>query len=646
MRTLKILGGIIAAIAVVAALLLVVGMPAGFLASTIADRIERETGYHLTVGGSTKVGVWPSLNVTMNEVSLEGPSDRGTGGRETGNRLTVASIQADMTLRSLWSGRPEITELVIDRPDIRVPLRRERRAAAKSASAQPRAASETQPKIQHITVTDGTVTLFNAHDHVEDHIEGISARATIDADRHLALNGRAQAGGHPLSFAAKASMPASSMEQQTFPAELTLEAPGLLQAPLSVEAQLRINGSLVMINGLSGKIGDGPFDGWASVDFASKPFVKVDLNFRHLDIATAASQAESTNAQNAWSVEPIELIGLNYVDGEIRLSATELNIGQARVAPIALEASLASGILKSNVSNLGAYGGQASGTVDIDVSRDKPVYAIRGDLSGVRALPLLSTALDFDELDGRLQAKIDVHSTGGSEQAIMSNLAGNVTANFQDGAIRGLNVAQMIRSLASGTLTGWQESREQSTDLSQLSASFRIDQGRANTADLNLIGPLVKMTGSGTVDVGARTLGLRVEPKLVMTTEGQGRNSDPVAFGIPVVIDGPWASPRIYPDVAGILDNPDAAYAKLKEMGLGLFAPGGPGNPAAGNPANGNNQSDTLGKLGEAIGNLIQQGLSGQNRNPPPNGRGPNDPAQPNPSSRQINDMLKQLFGR
>src|ERR1700687_4731999 len=27
--------------------------------------------------------------------------------------------------------------------------------------------------------------------------------------------------------------------------------------------------------------------------------------------------------------------------------------------------------------------------------------------------------------------------------------------------------------------------------------------------------------------------------------------------------------------MAGILDNPDAAYAKLKEMGKGLFGPGG-----------------------------------------------------------------------
>src|SRR6202023_191042 len=98
----------------------------------------------------------------------------------------------------------------------------------------------------------------------------------------------------------------------------------------------------------------------------------------------------------------------------------------------------------------------------------------------------------------------------------------------------------------------------------------------------NLVGPLVRMTGSGTIDLGAKSLAFRVEPKLVMTTEGQGRTADPVGLGIPVKIEGPWSEPRIYPDMNGILDNPDAAYAKLKDMGKGLFGPGGAGLSGAG----------------------------------------------------------------
>ena len=90
------------------------------------------------------------------------------------------------------------------------------------------------------------------------------------------------------------------------------------------------------------------------------------------------------------------------------------------------------------------------------------------------------------------------------------------------------------------------------------------------------------MTGAGTIDLGTKQIGFRVEPKLVMTTEGQGRATDPVGLGIPVMIDGPVGRARgSIRRWQGILDNPDAAYAKLKEMGKGLFGKNGAGLGAA-----------------------------------------------------------------
>jgi AsmA protein len=665
MKVLKIAG---AAILAVAALLLTAGVPSGFLTSAIHDRVEHQTGYRLSIAGSTRIGLWPSLNVTIHDVTLERPQDR-----DAGNRLTAGSIQADMTFASVWSGRPEITDLVIVRPVLNVPLLRERKPAPKPDSSRPaassRAADSDTPAIQRITVTDGTIAFSNLQDRFDRRIEGINANAVVGADRKIRITGGAHAGGHPLKFDIKATAPAPPLERQSVPVELSLDAPGLLQAPLSAKAEVRLNGSLVMINGLTGTIGDGTFNGWASVDVASKPQVKLDLDFQRFDIAArpapAASQDSSSTSQSpsqpsseSWSNATIDLNGLNYVDAEVRFSAAELNIGQAHFAPAAIDSTLAGGIVKCAVSNLGAYGGQANGEVDIDVSGGNPSYVMRGDLAGVRALPLLRSAAGFDKLDGRLQAKITVRSNGASQRAIMSNLDGTVFANFQDGAIEGLNVAQMIRSLTSNPLSGWQEAKEQITDLSQLSASFRIEKGQATTTDLNLVGPLVKMTGAGTVDLGARMLAFRVEPKLVMTTEGQGRAADPAGFGVPVVIDGPWAEPRIYPDIAGMLDNPDAAYAKLRDMGKGLFGLGGGGSSGGG-------PSDPLGgNLGETLGNLLQQGLglgsdqgSSQRRglpapspSPPPTDQtapAPNNPPpQPQQENQPMNDVLRQLFNR
>ena len=684
MKAIKIAGAAIAAILLVIVLLMAVGLPSSFVSATISDHVERATGYRLTIAGATRIGLWPRLNLTLHDVTLQDPKDR-----DGSNRVTIARVEADMPLSSAWSGKPAISELVITRPVVYVPLLRSREAAPASKPARPAGEAEAIT-VAHIKVSDGTIVFFNLHDRVENRIAGIEADATIGADQKLKLTGSARAGASPLKFEVSAIAPQPPIERQNIPVDIRIDAPELLHASLAAKAELRVVGSLIRFNGVSGTLGEGSFSGWASLEASSKPLVKLDLDFQRLDVPLARTPPEAS--EQAWSSVPFDLTGLNYVDAQIRISAAELSIRQAQFVPAAIDATLAGGIIKMAVPNLGAYGGQASGEMIVDATAPSPTFAMHCDLVNVGALPLLSSLAGFDKIEGRLQAKIAARSAGNSEQAIMSNLSGTVFANFQDGAIRGINVAQMIRSLTASTLAGWQEdaAKEQSTDLTQLSASFRIDRGQAQTTDLNLVGPLVKVTGTGTIDLPTRQIGFRVEPKLVLTTQGQGRTSDPVGFGVPVMIEGPWVQPRIYPDMAGMLDNPDAAYAKLREMGKGLFGPNGglngiisslgglPGGGQSGGTGGASGtggQGDLLGgQLGQALGNLIQQGLGAtqggeqaaprHNRAIPPSST-PQGQATPAPQPPQdgstraqgnqqdgpqdsapMNDVLRQLFNR
>ena len=625
---------------VIVALLLMIGIPAGFMTQAIQDRVERETGYRIAVSGATRLGIWPSLNVTLNDITVQDPKARDSDGR-----LTIGSMQADIALRSALSGHPHITELVIDKPVLYVPLRRERDAridnSAKPATA-PAEAAANDFAVDHVKVIDGAVVFTNLRDRVENRIDGIDADATIGADRQITFTGSARSGEQPLKFDIKAALPAGAIARQNIPVELMLDSPGLLGRSLSAKAQVRANGAVLQINGLSGTLDGVQFNGWASADLASKPLVKVDLDFQRLDLGTPSrGRPAASQPGKPWSNEPINLAGLNYVDAQIRISAAELNIGDARFAPAAVDAALGGGVLKAQFSHLGVYGGEADGELTVDVSATTPSYILRSDLAGVRALPLLSGLADFDKIDGKMQAKLAFRSSGASQRAIMAGLSGTAFIVFQDGAIRDLNIAKMIRSLTSGTLSGWQEGRDQTTDLTQLGASFRVEQGQATTTDLTLVGPLVRMTGAGTVDLAAKTLAFRVEPKLVLTTEGQGSTANPVGLGIPVVIEGPWAEPRIYPDMAGMLDNPDAAYAKLKEMGKGLFGQGGGIGDSGG-------MSDQLGgRLGETLGNLLQQGLGSRGMlQPAP--VSPQDQLKPPPPDQEspMDSIMKQLFGR
>ncbi|MGY3441874.1 MULTISPECIES: AsmA family protein [unclassified Bradyrhizobium] len=688
MRALRLAGAAVAAVVVILALVAVIGIPASFVTSAITERVERETGYQLTINGGAKVSLWPTINLTLNDVVLQDPR-----GRESNNRFAATRVDAEMTLSSLWSGRPEITDLAIEKPVVNLPLQRER-TRDHHPPAKSSASDNGGITIRHVGVTGGTVVFSSVRDRVESRIEALNADATIGDDRRIVVTANARASDRPLKFELRATAPQGSLDHQSVPTEFNIEAPGLLPAAIKANAEARLNGTVVMFNGVSGTLGDGGFTGWASVDFASnKPLVKLDLDFQRISIAVPPGQPDAAQplGTNSWSNASIDLNGLNYVDAQARISTPELVIGGGRFTQAAIDASVDSGVLKGRLSNLGAYEGTADGDVTIDARTANPTYALRLDLAGVRALPVLKSLAEFDKLDGKMQAKLALTSQGTSERAIVGNLGGTAFVVFQDGKILGLNVAQMIRNLTTSPLSGWQQGEELSTDLSQLSASFKVDKGQAVTTDLNLIGPLMKMTGVGTIDLNTRQIGFRVEPQLVMTTEGQGRAGNPVGLGIPVMLEGPWVSPRIYPEMQGILDNPQAAYAKLKEMGKGLFGANGQGlsqqglsqglngltnllNGAQGGGGAGTGQTPGAGQgnplggqLGDTIGNLLQQGLSTLNQgnasrpsrslarpeaDAPPAADQPAPPSPPpgdtaeqhdNPA---MKDVLRQLFNR
>src|SRR5215475_8304333 len=152
------LGIVLGAIILVLVLMLMVGIPSSFLTSTIQDRVERETGYRLTVAGTTRIRLWPTLNVTLTDVTFQDPRDHdGT------SRLSIGGVAADLTLASAWSGHPEITTLVVTRPELHVPLLRDRlpatgtKTADKAAPSPDDAASAVT--IKRVIISDGAVVM-------------------------------------------------------------------------------------------------------------------------------------------------------------------------------------------------------------------------------------------------------------------------------------------------------------------------------------------------------------------------------------------------------------------------------------------------------------------------------------------------------
>ncbi|QFT29664.1 putative assembly protein [Labrenzia sp. THAF82] len=287
----------------------------------------------------------------------------------------------------------------------------------------------------------------------------------------------------------------------------------------------------------------------------------------------------NTSKGSGWSNEPIDFSGLRAVDADFKVTTQEIRWDKIKIDQSALSATIQNGLLTANLENLSLYNGKGTGTVKLNGSSDTPDVAAKFALTSLDSYPLLRDAADFSWIEGKATINMDVTSKGASEQALVQGLNGTASYQFMDGAIRGINIPKMVRGLSIETLLGWQDNESEKTDFSSLGATFQINNGVAKTEDLAMVGPLLRMTGKGTTDMPKQSLAWRVEPKIVPTLEGQapqprrkGEDKKMAGLGVPIVIEGSWNDPRIYPDIKGILENPEAAYKQLQKTGGELIS--------------------------------------------------------------------------
>jgi AsmA protein len=547
------------------------GIPAGFLKERVRSSFQDETGYHLQITGPVKIGLWPSLAVAAEEIAVSDP--KATGQRE---KFNAQRIQVQISLSSLLSGPIRINHVTVTKPTVYVQMVRERAEPRGSGSPASTSSARPQADLEQVTVRDGTLVLYDSRAKTESRVEGIDVDAFYSpADRRFDIVASGKSGEQPLKLTVKSLAPVKALDTP-FPIDATVEAPGLLKDPLQATANAALTDKSLNVTGLRGQIGPHVMNGAVAVDFAAaKPFVNADLDFQRLELdanaVSAPSPTSKGGAPEPWSDRDFKLTDLNYFDAGIHLTAGQFSYRKFHLSPLAIKASIANGILTATLAQSDVYEGHMAGVVVVDASRPVFGYAARLEMNNVRAFPLLSDAADFEWIEGRMTAKFDLRATGNNPRAIAGSMSGTSDVNFQDGQIRGINVADMVRSLMSTILTGWQENDAKKTDFSQLSATFQAKDGQATTLDLNLAGPLVRMRGAGTIDLLTKQIAFRLDPKVVATLEGQGSQADPLGLGVPVIVQGPWTQPQIYPDVAGIRDNPAAAFDKLRDLGAGLF---------------------------------------------------------------------------
>lgn len=253
-----------------------------------------------------------------------------------------------------------------------------------------------------------------------------------------------------------------------------------------------------------------------------------------------------------WSEAPIDLAGLGLVDADLSLEVGELRFRDLLVSDADLHVALVNSRLVATLRQIALYQGEGTATIIANARSATPSYSLEASLTGLDALPFLEAASGFNRLAGTGRMALNFTANGSSQAAIMNSLDGTGDFNFADGAIVGINIAQTIRNVSSflnrnnaaeaDTSTEDSEAAEtgesQTTDFTSLGGTFSIVDGRLTNQDLLMLSPLLRVEGTGWVNLAEQTLDYRLRPRAVASIQGQGGSNDLQGITVPIRFRG------------------------------------------------------------------------------------------------------------
>ncbi|MBC7952748.1 MAG: AsmA family protein [Rhodospirillaceae bacterium] len=593
--------GVLVVLAIGALVILPSLVPADKIKQEVVAQVKSATGRDLSIDGKVSVSAFPSLSVQVSNVALSNPP--GFQGKDM---VRLGALDVRLKLLPILSGKVEVDSFVLIDPIISLEVDRHGKANWVFDS-EPKPKSEAKESggggaglkdlsLGQVRITNGKLTYVDGKAGTKEEVDAINLAVDLkNLDSPLKAKGGLKWHGKTIDLGVDLARPRALLDGTASPAELSVATEAVKLAFKGETSGAAIKGDLDLnvpsVRGLvlwtTGKpldmagSGLGPFSltgklaaGGTKVgltqaaialdaikakgDFtadtgSARPSLKGKLDVEALDLnpylpPEQPAKASSTGKSD-WSDAPIDASGLKAADVDFALSVGSIAVHKIKVGKSALHLALNNGRLNADLSQLELYQGSGKGRLGLDGSQPGMGLDASFDLKGLAAEPFLTDAAGFNRLSGTGNFDIQISGRGKSERALVSSLDGKGAVTFLNGAITGINLAEMVRNVGTAFTAG---GGTQKTDFAELGGTFTIANGIVTNKDLALKSPLLRVEGAGTVELPPRTVHYRIEPKAVASLEGQGGKTDAGGISVPVIVEGPWDNLSFRPDMAAM----------------------------------------------------------------------------------------------
>lgn len=536
-------------------------------------------------------------SATVNGLKLGGP-----GWAREKDTATVERIDASVRLQRLFAGQLEMPLLAFTRPDVTLIATED---GKKSWELNPNAPDTGEgmklPLINQLIITDGHVTL-------DEQMRGLTLDATVtareaaseaDGDSGFVLDGQGSLNGAPLTLRIEGG-PFINIRRDrpyVFTADLRgarshLNARGSITRPfdlgrftstLSLSGQdlsdlylltgitlpntppYRLSGTLTRhdalftFNDFTGRVGSSDLSGDLKVDkVADRRRVEAQLVSRRLDIddlmavlgarprVTASGDTTVTSGApgKLLPTAPLQVERLRVMDGELTYRAESVKANGLDIRRVNLGAELESGVLNLDPVSFTFNRGELNGTARINATRDVPYSNIDFRLAGYPLESIIPARNGSTPLSGRALGRARLEGSGASIHDFAAGSKGSISLVVPSGQMRAA-FAELLGINASAGLLKLLRGDQSTTDVRCAVADFDVSGGVARARTLVIDTDVVLAKGSGTINLGAETLDLRID--------GDSKKPRLLRIWAPITVRGPLTAPRIGVDTGALV---------------------------------------------------------------------------------------------
>jgi AsmA protein len=563
------------------------------------SEIRAVTGLTPILRGEATVSLFPSGKVSFADVVL---------GDEKQPALSAERLTARLRFFPLLRGRVEIADVALVRPVIAIDIDANGQS---NWSGLIESLSRGQKPAQRIAtfsemrIDDGTVILRDPAHKVEETVRNVdlslawpsiskSFGATgrfvwhdepVDASMTLADFPAALSGNRTGLKVRFASSPMKGAFEGAISVRPTLKIEGTLaadaaslrdaliwtgQRPLpgggfgrfAIKAQTNVVGGNIGLSSVNVELDGNTAEGVLTFATDGRKTLQGTLASDTLDLSPYVSTVRLlTTNQREWSSGRISLDGLSGIDFDLRLSAANVVMANAKFGRTAIGANLRGGNLVVSIGEAQAYGGLIQGSVALAIFETGVDVKSQLQFTDVDLEKCLGQLFGLKRLEGKGNMSLAVEGSGESVLALTHTLNGTAGLNGINGALAGLNVEQLLRRLERRPLSGGGEFRSGMTPYDKITVALKIVKGTVNVENMRVDGAAVRLGLNGTASIPERELDLKGSAALV-TAARPGTTP----FELPFIVQGSWDDPIMLPDPEALIRRSGAAAPLLNAV--------------------------------------------------------------------------------